>query len=44
MTHTEIRRKIHERLVVDLAECGTVEQGASMEGRQITMVIAPKKK
>jgi translation initiation factor IF-3 len=44
MAHTEIGRKILDRLVIDLAEYGTVEQGASMEGRQITMVIAPKKK
>ena len=44
MAHTEIGRKILDRLVVDLADYGTVEQGASMEGRQITMVIAPKKK
>jgi translation initiation factor IF-3 len=44
MAHTEIGRKILDRLVIDLAEHGTVEQGASMEGRQITMVIAPKKK
>ena len=44
MAHTEIGRKILDRLVVDLAEHGTVEQGAAMEGRQITMVIAPKKK
>ena len=44
MAHTEIGRKILDRLVIDLAEHGTVEQGASMEGRQITVVIAPKKK
>ena len=44
MAHTEIGRKILDRLVADLAEHGTVEQGASMEGRQITIVIAPKKK
>ena len=44
MAHTEIGRKILDRLVVDLADHGTVEQGASMEGRQITVVIAPKKK
>ena len=44
MAHTEIGRKILDRVVVDLAEHGTVEQGASMEGRQITLVIAPKKK
>ena len=44
MAHTEIGRKILDRVVVDLADYGTVEQGASMEGRQITLVIAPKKK
>jgi translation initiation factor IF-3 len=30
--------------VIDLAEYGAIEQQAAMEGRQITMVIAPKKK
>jgi translation initiation factor IF-3 len=44
MAHTEIGRKLLDRLVVDLAEYGQVEQQAAMEGRQITMVIAPKKK
>jgi translation initiation factor IF-3 len=29
---------------VDLAEFGTVEQEAKMEGRQLTMVLAPGKK
>ncbi len=28
----------------DLAELGSVEQFPKMEGRQLTMVIAPKKK
>lgn len=44
MAHTEIGRKLLDRLVVDLAEHGQIEQHAAMEGRQITMVIAPKKK
>jgi translation initiation factor IF-3 len=44
MAHTEIGRKLLDRLVADLAEHGQVEQHASMEGRQITMVISPKKK
>jgi translation initiation factor IF-3 len=33
-----------QRIEQDLAEMGTVEQSAKMEGRQLTMVIAPKKK
>ena len=44
MAHTEIGRKLLDRLVIDLANHGAIEQQASMEGRQITMVIAPKKK
>ena len=44
MAHTEIGRKLLDRLVVDLAEVGQIEQHAAMEGRQITMVISPKKK
>jgi len=44
MAHTEIGRKLLDRLVIDLAEYGAIEQSAAMEGRQITMVISPKKK
>ena len=44
MAHTEVGRRLLDRLVVDLAEHGQIEQQAAMEGRQITMVITPKKK
>jgi translation initiation factor IF-3 len=44
MAHTEIGRKLLDRLVIDLADYGQIEQHAAMEGRQITMVISPKKK
>ena len=44
MAHTEIGRKLLDRLVIDLADYGAIEQHAAMEGRQITMVISPKKK
>jgi hypothetical protein len=33
-----------QRLKDDLAEFGIVEQEAKMEGRQLTMVLAPGKK
>ena len=33
-----------KRVEADLAELGTVEQFPKMEGRQMTMVIGPKKK
>lgn len=44
MAHTELGRKLLDRVVVDLAEHGTVEQFPSMEGRQMVMVISAKKK
>lgn len=44
MAHTEVGRRLLDRLVVDLADYGAIEQHAAMEGRQITMVISPKKK
>ncbi len=33
-----------KRVEENLSELGTVEQFPKMEGRQLTMVIAPKKK
>jgi translation initiation factor IF-3 len=44
MAHTELGRRLLDRLVIDLAELGTVEQHPSLEGRQMVMVISPKKK
>jgi translation initiation factor IF-3 len=44
MAHTEVGRRLLDRLVADLADYGAIEQHAAMEGRQITMVISPKKK
>lgn len=36
--------KLIERIKADLDEHGTVEQFPKMEGRQMVMVIGPKKK
>jgi translation initiation factor IF-3 len=44
MAHQEIGAEMMLRLKADLAEFGTVEQEAKMEGRQLTMVLAPGKK
>ena len=44
MVHQDIGRKLLDRVTTDLAEYGTVEQNPLMEGRQMVMVIAPKKK
>jgi translation initiation factor IF-3 len=44
LAHQEIGAELLQRLKDDLAEHGTVEQEAKMEGRQLTMVLAPGKK
>lgn len=44
MAHQELGMEIMHRLEQDLEELGTVEQKPKMEGRQLIMVIAPKKK
>lgn len=44
LAHQELGMEMMQRIEQDLAEMGTVEQSAKMEGRQLTMVIAPKKK
>ena len=44
MAHQEIGARMLERLKADLEELGQVEQMPKMEGRQMIMVLAPKKK
>lgn len=43
MAHQEIGMRQLERIKADLEELGQVEQMPKMEGRQMVMVIAPKK-
>ncbi|CAG9172569.1 translation initiation factor IF-3 [Cupriavidus respiraculi] len=44
MAHQEIGARVLERLKADLEEYAQVEQMPKMEGRQMVMVLAPKKK
>ena len=44
MAHQEIGMRMLERLRTDLDEYGQVEQMPKMEGRQMVMVLAPKKR
>jgi len=44
MAHQELGMELLTRVENDLAEYGSVEQHPKMEGRQLIMVIAPKKK
>ncbi len=44
MAHQEIGMELLKRIEGDLAEIGTVELHPKMEGRQLTMVLAPKGK
>ncbi|ASI36037.1 MULTISPECIES: translation initiation factor IF-3 [Exiguobacterium] len=43
ITHSEIGRRVLERLATDLSEFGVVEQRPKMEGRSMFLVLAPKK-
>lgn len=44
MAHQDIGMRMLERLKLDLEPYGQVEQFPKMEGRQMVMVLAPKKK
>ena len=43
MAHQELGRDLLKRVEQDLAEYGVVEQFPKMEGRQMVMVMSPKK-
>lgn len=44
MSHPELGMELLERMLKDLADYGSVEQHPKFEGRQIVMVLGPKKK
>lgn len=44
MSHPELGMQLLERMLKDLSEYGSVEQHPKFEGRQIVMVLGPKKK
>lgn len=44
MAHQELGMEMLKRIEKDLEELGQVEQYPKMEGRQLTMVIAPRSK
>jgi translation initiation factor IF-3 len=44
MVHQDIGRRLLDRVSTDLAAVGVVEQNPLMEGKQMIMVFAPKKK
>ena len=44
MAHQDIGLALLKRVEADLVEVGTVEQFPKLEGRQMVMMIGPKKK
>jgi translation initiation factor IF-3 len=44
MAHTELGRKLLDRLTTDLKELGTVDTFPKLDGRNMTMVFAPVKR
>lgn len=43
-SHPELGMQLLQRMIQDLSDCGMVEQHPKLEGRQIVMVLGPKKK
>lgn len=44
VVHNELGRDVLNRIAAEIVEYGTVEQNPKMEGRQLMMLISPKKK
>ena len=44
MAHQELGAQLLKRVEADLKEVGTVEQWPKLEGRQMIMILGPKKK
>ena len=44
MAHQEIGMQLLKRIEADLKEAGVVEQWPKLEGRQMIMILGPKKK
>lgn len=44
MSHPELGAQFMERIIADLANYGVIEQRPKMEGRQLVMVVGPKKR
>ena len=43
ITFTEMGRKVMEAVIADLADISTIDQHPKLEGRNMTMILAPKK-
>ena len=44
LAHQEVGRRLLDRLVLDLTTYAVIEQNPLMEGKQLVMMFAPKKK
>ncbi len=44
LAHQEVGRRLLDRLVLDLTTVAVIEQNPLMEGKQLVMMFAPKKK
>ncbi|WP_096180649.1 translation initiation factor IF-3 [Effusibacillus lacus] len=43
ITHTEIGKKVLDRMIEQTSELATVERSPNMDGRQMIMILAPRK-
>jgi translation initiation factor IF-3 len=42
MAHTELGRRVLDRIMVDVEDVATVEQTPKQEGRNMTLVLSPR--
>jgi translation initiation factor IF-3 len=42
IAHSELGLKVLERIIADTEEEGVVEQSPKLEGRNMTMILAPR--
>jgi translation initiation factor IF-3 len=42
MAHTELGRRVLDRIMVDLEDVAAVEQMPKQEGRNMTLVLSPR--
>jgi translation initiation factor IF-3 len=42
MAHTELGRRLLDRMSADLADIATIESHAKLEGRNLVMILTPK--
>jgi translation initiation factor IF-3 len=44
MAHTELGRRLLDRMTTDMADIASIESHAKLEGRNMVMILTPKQR